>query len=268
MNNDYFGSDAQQDILRRGRNMYDVVGDGPQFTYYGRTVGLATPSDGSMKKLAGLARLQGNSNYGCVPNNDVPAMIDAASAEGLKPMHYARWEGAENAVAAARDLLASQALPDGLRLVQLDDTTPPNLQASFAQTALACGVLPPSLAALTGRIKPAVTLMACTADGQVASCAAASGFFSPNHPDSRTECWWGMLSTHPDWRGHRLSMILGAQTLINMHEAHGFSRFMTGVEPGNTASEAVCIHMGLECSENSILGVADPALVPGGRMTK
>lgn len=110
--------------------------------------------------------------------------------------------------------------------------------------------------------------MALDRDGAVAGCAAAASFLHPDHPDGRQMCWWGMLAVHPDHRGQALSVLLGAQAIVDMADRHGFSTFFTGVEPGNAPSEAICTKMCLAHQGRSILGVADPSLVPGGRMTK
>ena len=96
-------------------------------------------------------------------------------------------------------------------------------------------------------------------------------FMAYVHPDQtlgRAQCWWGMLATHPDRRGERLAVILGAMALIRMQDRYGFTQVFTGVEPGNAASEAVCRRMGLAPADTSVLSVADAALLPGGRMTK
>jgi len=110
--------------------------------------------------------------------------------------------------------------------------------------------------------------MAVDRDGKVAACAGAAAFLHPDHPKGGEECWWGMLATHPDWRGARLSLRLGAEVMIAVHRDHGFTRFFTGVEPDNATSEAICTHAGLHRTDMSVLTVADPALLPGGRMTK
>jgi RimJ/RimL family protein N-acetyltransferase len=77
-----------------------------------------------------------------------------------------------------------------------------------------------------------------------------------------------MLATHPEWRGARLSLLLGAHALAAMMERYGFTRVFTGVEPGNAASEAVCTRVGLTPVGTSTLGVADPTVLTSGRMTK
>ncbi|MEX0339589.1 MAG: N-acetyltransferase, partial [Arenibacterium sp.] len=235
----YFGNDAQQRLLRRGRDLHELIADDPRFTYYGRTVGLNAPDDGSLDQLLALVRLQGNSNYAEVPNADMTALSAEVATQGYKPVTYARWEGGSSALEAANRINATMSVPKGLTVHRLSANTPPALLEAFADTALTCGVLPPATAVLAGLGKPGITLLAVTKEGKVASCAAASAHLSLAHKDARESCWWGMLSTHPDYRGAGLALLLGATVILRMHEDLGYQRFFTGVEPGNTASETV-----------------------------
>ena len=81
-----FGSQAQRALLRRGRMTYEITARDPRFAYYGRTVGLVSPSDGSFDELAALARLQGNSNYNSVPVKDMGSLLDASIAAEFSPV--------------------------------------------------------------------------------------------------------------------------------------------------------------------------------------
>jgi hypothetical protein len=182
--------------------------------------------------------------------------------------HYVKWEGADDALATARSLLAAQALPADLALSWLNGETPETLREGLAETALLCGVLPPAFDVLSGDTQPGVACLAHDGAGRVVSCAAAASYLHPGHPMGARQCWWGMLATHPGRRGERLSLLLGAHALLEMNRRFGFTGAMTGVEPGNAASEAICRRMGLAPRGLSILGMADPALLPGGRMTK
>lgn len=261
----YLGSDAQVALLRRGRDMFHLLGDDPRFSYYGRTVGIMSPRDGDFDALLALTRLQGNSHYAQVSDADVPALLARMQAAGLAPVRYARWQIGE--LSTPRAFLDDQAQPEGLTFHDVSPQTDPDLLASFAQMALENGVLPPALDMLGGALRPGLCRIACDGDGRVLSCAGAAAFTHPDHPLHDT-AWWGMLATRPEARGRRLSLILGAQVLLEMQARFGFSRFFTGIEPGNAASEAVCTRLGLSRTDTSTLGLADPALLPGGRMTK
>lgn len=263
-----FGSKAQQQLLSRGAALRQVTRDTQHFTYYGRVVGVAQPQDAPIEDVIALARLQGNSHYADVPTDQVASITHAFEAEGLKPLLYARWEGSTVPLDRAKEIEGSVKWPAQYRLELLSADTGNATRQSLADTALACGVLPPSLAVLSGQAQPGVCAMLVNGAGDVVACAAAASFLHPDYPMGRDICWWGMLAVHPDHRGQGLSLPLGAQAILAMNEQFGFTSFFTGVEPGNSASEAVCTKMGLHLTKRCTIGVADPALIPGGRMTK
>jgi hypothetical protein len=265
---EYFGSEDQRALLRRGRNMAQLFADDWRYSYYGRTVGLVRPCDGDIEKLAALARIQGNSNYSYVPEDEVEDVKSALEARGLIPMHYARWEGDGLPLERAKEVLQSSPLPDDLQLVRLDADTPGETLASLAEMSLTCGVLPLAGETLRGRLGSAICLAAKDNSGKVVSCAAASTFAHRDHPTLAGQAWWGMLATHPDQRGRKLAVILGAQLIVEMNRQFGLTSFMTGVEQGNAPSEAVCSKMGLQPIDAAILGCADPQTLSSGRMTK
>lgn len=263
-----FGSVQQQAFLRRGRAMYDLLGHDARYTYYGRGVGLATPDDGSLDRLAALVALQGNSSYGTVPDDRLPALCDAVAARGLSITRYARWAGGAEALAAARGIVADSSLPDDLTLCPIGPDTPGDTLAQLASVALACGVVPPAGAVLRGVCRPGVALVALDRDGRGVACAGAAAFLHADRAGDDGSCWWGMLATLPERRGARLSLLLGAMAMIAMNDRYGATSFFTGVEPGNSPSEAVCTRIGLRPGGTSILVAADPSLIPGGRLTK
>lgn len=263
-----FGSAPQQAFLRRGRSMYDLLGHDPRYTYYGRGVGLATPDDGNPDRLAALVALQGNSSYGIVPDDRLPALCDAVEARGLSVTRYVRWTGGADVLAAARGIVADTAPPDDLTLCQIGPDTPGDALAQLAAVALACGVVPPAGAVLRGLRRPGVAFVALDRDGRGVACAGAAAFLHSDRAAEDGYCWWGMLATLPERRGARLSLLLGAMAMIAMSDRYGATSFFTGVEVGNSPSEAVCTRIGLRPGGTSILVAADPTLIPGGRLTK
>ena len=74
MRDEFFGSDDQRAVLRRGRGLAALLGQDRRYSYYGRTVGLPGPEDGDIDHLAALAIVQGNTNYGTVPLGQVQAV--------------------------------------------------------------------------------------------------------------------------------------------------------------------------------------------------
>jgi len=263
-----FGTPAQQRLLASGRDLFRVVGDDPHFTYYGRTVGLSERGPDDVAVLAALSRLQGNSHIAIVDDAEMDALSDAVAVAGLIPARYDRLSGGSAALAAARQIVGETPLPPNLTMHWIDADSPPTTLLAFAEVALDLGVLPPSLDVFCSGLRPAKAAVLCDASGRGVACAAASGYLSPRHPDGGTECWWGMLATRESHRGARLSLRLGAEVMLAMQAAFGFTRFFTGVAPGNAPSLAVCARIGLVPEGRGTLGAADPSLLPGGRMTK
>lgn len=255
-------------MLRRGADLQALVADQKHLTFYGRTVGVASLEQGSHETLYRLARLQGNSSIADMPDSAVAPLADAVARDGFKPVHYARWETDTSEIDALMALAQKAKLPAPYRLAWLTPESPTSLCAALGETALDCGVLPPQIPTLTGAYQPGACAMAVTPEGRVASCAAAASYLHPDHPQGRTVCWWGMLATAQDHRGRGLSLSLSAWVMHRMHDVFGFTRFFTGVEPGNSASEAICRKMRLAHRGRSILGIADPSLLASGRMTK
>lgn len=268
MRNEFFGNDQQRALLRRGRGMAALLEQDARYSYYGRTVGLVGPEDGDIDQLATLAMVQGNTNYGAVPSSQVDAVKAGMQARGLVPMRYDKWEGTGSAIVAAQDVISTTSLPEDLTLVRLEASTPDQLMASMAQMALDCGVLPLCGEVLRGLYRPAVCLVAIDRAANVVACAASCAFAHPEHAGYGKQAWWGMLATHPDRRGHRLSLILGARVLLEMESRFGFRAFMTGVEPGNAPSESICARIGLSRGAFAIIACTDPQALAGGRMTK
>lgn len=265
---DYFGNAAQISLLRRGRALFDLTDTDPQLTYYGRTVGLSSPNGQSMDRLAALIALQGSGSVAIVDDSDIEHWKAEAQRRDLSVTHYARWLGAHEATQTARALLDHHPLPPDLTIVRMGPDTPPEAMAQLAAVSLACGVLPPSGAVLRGIRKPGLAIVALDRNGKGVACAGAASFLHPGHPLGQQQCWWGMLATLPERRGQRLALILGAMALIEVQERYGFIEVFTGIEPGNAPSEAVCTRLGLHREGNSVLTIADPNLLPGGRLTK
>lgn len=265
---EFFGTEAQRALLARGKALFDVVRGDPRFTYYGRTVGLATPEDGDPTLLRSLVALQGSAHFAAVDTDAIAELQSDAEAHGFAVTRYVRWSGAGDALDAARRVLAGARLPDGIEMVRITPETPEPVMTAFAQMALDCGVLPPVRSVLDGRDRSGLCLIARTPEGEVVSCAAGAAFADPAHPKFGDIGWWGMLATRPDHRGSRLSLILGAHALVGLMEERGLKSVFTGVVAGNAPSEAVCARMGLAPEMSETLSLADPGLLPGGRMTK
>lgn len=268
MRDEFFGSDDQRAVLRRSRGLAAVLGQDRRYSYYGRTLGLTGPEDGDLDHLVALAVVQGNATYGSVPLTQAAAVKASLLARGLVPTLYDKWEGSGAAITAARQIVATLSLPGDLTMLRLDASTPDGQMASLAEMALGCGVLPPCGEVLRGLLRPAVCLVAVDGAGKVVSSAAASAYAHMDHPRLGRQAWWGMLATDPARRGQGLSVVLGAQAMLEMETGFGFGDFMTGVDPGNAPSEAICAKLGLSRGQSAIITCADPRALASGRMTK
>ena len=268
MKDEFFGSDDQRALLRRGRSLAALLGQDRRYSYYGRTVGLPGPEDGDIDHLAALAVVQGSATYFTVPVTQAKAVKASIVARGLVPMHYDKWQGSDSAIAAARQVVATVSLPEDVTMLRLDASTADGHLASMGEMALGCGVLPPCGEVLRGLLRPAVCLVAMDRASNIVSCAASAAYAHEDHPKYGRQAWWGMLATVPARRGQRLSVILGAYALLEMEARFGFGDFMTGVEPGNAPSEAICARMGLSNGQSAIIGCTDPRALASGRMTK
>jgi len=263
-----FGSDGQRSLLRRGRALFDLVSGDPRFSYYGRTVGLLRPEPDGHDDLDRLVELQGASTCANLGTVELGAVRDALAARGHSVTPYTKWTGGGTALDAARGILDRHGLPRDVEVVAIGPETPRERLAALADVALSCGVLPLAGSVLRGGARPCVALLAVDGDGRPVSCAAAAAVAHPDDHELGGQCWWGMLATRDDRRGERLGLVLGAMALREMHVRHGFSDFMTGVQDGNAASEALCRRAGLAPSGRSILTVVGAGALPGGRMTR
>lgn len=265
---EYFGDGDQQALLKRGRALSELLKHDKRYSYYGRTVGLATTEDGDLDTLTALVRAQGNSNCATVPDDECLRYASDLKARGLAPLVYKKWEGTEAPLEAARDIVNNVPLPDDVVPLYVTPETPVRLLNSAAKMASGCGVLPTCGAALRGMLQPSVTFVAVDRTDNVVSMAAASAYAHIDHPSLSGQAWWGMLATDPSRRGQSIALVLGAHAILEIETRFGFRSFMTGVEAGNAPSEAVCSKMGLAPQGMTIVGCADPEALSGGRMTK
>ncbi len=261
----YFGTPAQQAMLRRGRAMFDLLRDDPRLTYYGRTVGIATLHD--IDLLHRLCVLQGAAHIAAVEADDATGLKAQAEARGLSVTLFARWTGTQSALDAAQRIVATVALPGDVTMHVIDATSPGAHLAALAEVAATCGVLPPTGAVLRGVLRPGVGVVALDADGRGTSCAAAAHLHHPDHAELGAQAWWGMLATRTDRRGERLALVLGARAMIEMAARFGTQGFMTGIQRGNAASEAVCARLGLRDEGRVTVTAVDPGAIASGKLT-
>ncbi len=72
---DHFGDETQVALLDRGAQTHVITRNDRRYTYYGRTVGATSLDEVSLPVLTALARLQGNSAYAKVADEDVLGLM-------------------------------------------------------------------------------------------------------------------------------------------------------------------------------------------------
>ncbi|MEO1704272.1 MAG: GNAT family N-acetyltransferase [Pseudomonadota bacterium] len=262
---DYYGTDAQKAVLRRGRAVYELVRDDPACTYYGRGVGIMSAADAPEARLRALLTLQGTTSIAHVPPDAMEPVIAQMAELGAAVTRYERWVGGDRARKVAEAVIAATPLPRGLTLHELTEESPEEVFTALAGLAEACGVMLPNMAVLRGTLRPGTCFVALTEGGEAVSCAAGAAFAQEGH--ATREAWWGMLATAEAWRGHRLALLLGAHAIVSLSKKIPGCQIMTGVQPGNAPSEAVCSKLGLTPDGAFVATIVDPAAVPGGKLT-
>ena len=214
MKDEFFGSDDQRALLRRGRALAALLGQDRRYSYDGRSVGLPGPEDGDIDQLAALAVVQGSATYGTVPLDQTETIKAAMVARGLVPMLYDEVGGfslcRRGGTTGCRDCFPARGPDDAASGCVLSGWQ----LASLAEMALGCGVLPPCGEVLRGLLRPAVCLVAVDRAANVVSCAASSAYAHEDHPRQGGQAWWGMLATDPVRRGQRLSLFWGQRLCL------------------------------------------------------
>jgi len=264
---EFFGTPDQQTVQRRAANIWQLLRDDPDYSCHGRAVALSEFTPENLPQQLALARLQGVGACEGLTADTIADRRAALRAEGLQTDEFVSWAGGEQAVAAARAVCAARQLAPDLDLVSVDENTPADDLAQLDALTHSCGVLLPMGTFLRGRERPAVCLFARDRGGRIVATSASIAQF---HPDSRKGdiAWWGMLATDEDRRGEGSALVMGALSLIAMHERYGFNRFFTGIRQDNLPSEKLCSKLGLRNNGNLVLLAIDPDVMSGGRLTK
>lgn len=262
-----FGSPAQQSMERTAHWLWPLLRSDPAYGYMGRSVSLEAVTPDSLPVLATLARLQGASLSHFVSREDEPELAAAFSSQGLVSDRWDQFMGTEACLETCARVVRGFELPDCYCLREIGPDTETGLYAKLAETALACHVLPPISAVISGQNQQAICFVLEAPDGGVAACSAA---VLGNHiasPWGRA-AWWGMLATREKDRGQSLSLYLGALAALRMNERFGAEIFYTGVRPENAVSRHICGKLGVSDSGLSCLAVIDPAQFGEGAFTK
>ncbi|WP_413719827.1 GNAT family N-acetyltransferase [Silicimonas sp. MF1-12-2] len=265
----FFGSADQQAMGQRGANLFALVQDDPRFAWYGRNVTLVDFSLSELDTFESLVRLQG-ATAGYRVRRELEHQFRAAlETRGLRSDVFGFSVSADDtSVEKARRVLRDFRLPDDLDVSFLAPDSADGDVEAFAEIALMADVLPPPDTVLRGQARRGVALVARErGSGRPVGCAAS---FANFHPDSimADTCFWGMLATHPDRRGEKIALVLGAKAMIAMHEKTGIGKFSTGIRDDNIPSERLCEKLGVVRSDYLIIIGMDPDAFRDARITK
>jgi hypothetical protein len=265
---EFFGSEAQITVSRRACDLWALCDDDPRFSYNGRMVvinGEIGPE--TVGVMAAVARLQGAVTNHFFPEDQASKTSAAIEALGLSCNRWEFYYGQKTAYEAAKDILAKYQLPDDLTVERLCPDTPAAQVADLAGMAADCEVLVMSGRVMRGLDIEGVTLGAFDQSGVAVSSAWG---YKCYHPESglSENAFWGGLTCREDRRGQKVALILGAMSIVTLWEDHGVRGFCTGITAGNMPSVAVCEKLRVLPSDWVGLGVTDPKMFDGGRLTK
>lgn len=262
-----FGTEGQQTLQKRAWALWQLLKDDPDYSCYGRAVGLTQGRPDNIAKQVALAQLLGAAACEYVPDFDMSARDKALRDAGLSTDSYVMWLSSETTTEHARQAVRNRPLPDDLTVHVVDDDTPSDIMAQMDQVTQTCGVLPPIGQFLRGQIHPAYCILALEPSGRAVGASSSVAMFH-ERSDYADTCWWGMLATHPDRRGAGIASHLGALVLLEMERRFGYRKFFTGIRTGNTPSETLCSQLGFKASDQHVLLGIDPSVLSGGRVTK
>jgi hypothetical protein len=256
-------------MARRGADLFALVGTDPRFAWYGRNVTLVDFTLDELDTFEALVRLQGATAGYRVRREDEDRFRADLEARGLRADVFGFSLSPDHtSVEKARSVLQSFGLPDDLEVSDIGPDSPDEDIEAFAEISLLADVMPPPDIVLRGQARRGVALVARErGSGRPVGCAAS---FANFHPDSvmADTCFWGMLATHPDRRGEKIALVLGAQAMVAMHERTGIAKFSTGIRDDNIPSTRLCEKLGVVRSDYLILIGMDPDAFKDARITK
>lgn len=264
---EYFGTQAQQGLQWRAKNVWSLLKHDQRFSCHGRAVGLADCTEDNLSTQVALAHLQGVCPVEGVDESSAKIRNAELEAEGLVVDQYIEWNGGAKVFETAHAVLANRKLRDDLTVHKIGpDTAFDDLQKLDALTQ-SCDVLLPMGSFLRGKQKPSAFLFAQDSEGRIIGASAAVAQFHPKHRKSDT-VWWGMLATDESRRGEGIALILGAMALQEINLKFGYESCFTGIRKGNMPSEALCTKIGLRPTTNVDLIAIYPPAFSSGQLTK
>lgn len=263
-----FGTEPQQTVSMRARDLWHLIPNDPQLRYNGRIVtvtGYIGQETG--EKLISLARLQGATTCHFLPKNRTQAVQQSIETRGLSCNIWEFCKGRELAYKTALRILETHKLPEDISVERLTTDTDTSRIADFAAMTGKCGVLVMSGRVIRGLDVPGITLAGIDQSGK--TVASAWGYKCYHSQSEFSDyAFWGGLSCRKDRRGQKIALILGALSIVKLWEDMHVRGFCTGIAEDNAASFALCKKLGILPSNDIALGVTDPAMFKGATLTK
>ncbi|WP_299476777.1 hypothetical protein [uncultured Roseibium sp.] len=265
---EFFGTAAQVSVSRRARDTWKLIQDDPRYAYNGRIVTVAGfIGNETSEKLAALARLQGSTTCHFLPKDRVGDIERLLGGEGLACNVWEFCKGGLAAYNAAQRILSTYRLPPDISVARIDADKSAALVSEFAKMVGECGVMVMAGRVMRGLDMPGITLAAIDDSGSIVGSAWG---YKCYHPKSKFSdfAFWGGLTCHPERRGQKIALVLGALSIVWLWDELEVRGFCTGIAGDNTASFALCEKLSVLPSDEIGLGVSDPEMFRGTTLTK
>jgi Acetyltransferase (GNAT) family len=258
MSNMFYGRPEQQDVMRKGWELWHLLRDDHRFSFYGRMVSISDPEGDILANALALIRLQGATSCQFFPNEKADQFCAQIEAAGYRTSVYEQCHGGEAAYQKALQILQESSLPEDLTMFAVSQETLDAQINEIAELSMSCGVMPVTSLDMKGGGQPGICVIATDQTGKVVSTASS---YMSNHPDSQRakDAFWGMLATDTARRGQKIGLTLGAQAIKWMWENEGARSFNTGIQADNPSSLALCAKLSVVPSEWNFIGCTDPA---------
>jgi len=258
----YYGGEDHVAVQRSAHRLWPFLKQDPRLCNAGRNINVAGPSLADTDEIAALAHELGF--VGCEFLEDAikDAYVAAMEARGLNVAQFNMLVSDDATRDHSRRILADWPLPEGFRIVDIDDKSDPALVPEFQRLNDECGVATLPGYVLRGQAMPVVASIMLDGNGDA---AATAGCVARHPPGSRFagSVWTGLLATRPDLRGRALARIIFAHANLMAYERLGATLLYAGVRPGNAPSQAACRAAGLGPSDWWLAGAVSPARFAG-----
>jgi hypothetical protein len=264
---EYFGHPTKIALMKRSEALWTLLRVNPRYSYYGRAVALTDPKDDTVELLEALAKVQGVAPCYYFEKSKILDLFDKLTNKGFTTDRHEHFRGAEDAYEASKVILKSHELPNDLTIQKLGPDTKRSIIFSTAELCQSCDVMPLPGRVMRGQTRAGINLVAINLSGDVVGSASSFQLHHSSSPHC-LDVFWGALATRPDRRGQKISLILGAQTIVEMWENFGARGFITGVRSDNNSSINLCNKLGVHDTDWVFAQCIYPDLLGTSAVTK